>query len=772
MKYKILRQLIAFMVSLTLLSHCTTLSQNDDYRSEGDETESFADSDDLSGEDSEISGADTESAGGDDFADSEDSFDSVEDGTSTSNNTAKVNPKQSKSSNSDIPNEFEEPVAAKEEPISAPVVAEPTTPEPAPVEEPDLYTDDLIAEAPKDDFTVPERTSKAGGEKSNVPARITDIQFRTQELTGTLIVQGDRPLSYTQKLNPETNQFVIEFDNAILPKSLQRPLNTKDFPGQIGFIDAYQMRGSKQPRIVIQLRNGAQEPTITTENNAMYVVANPIKSADGFEVDENSPLTNEQQKEIAQSPLFSSENFEDFLRTNQKFYGRPISIETDEMEVRDVFKLISEEAGINLVIADDVKGAMSIKLKSVPWDQALVMIMKAKKLGYTRSGNVLRVATMNDIRGEEEEAVRLSVAKRTNQPVRVKTFTVNYSKVADLEAQVKPLLTAGKGAVVADTRTSSLVVSDTDDVLGRIEQLIKSLDIPPQQVLIEGKIVEASDSFERKIGINWGFSGRQIKLGDGSAGPVNTSTGLSITPGAPTSSSLGLNFLLGTLDVIGDLNASMRLFELQGLVKVISSPRILTLHNEKAEIGQTTEIPLITANVIPGGGSQAMVNFRPVSLKLGVTPQITNDGTIIMQVDMMREIAGAAIDQETNARAIDSRTAKTKVMLKNSQTAVIGGIYQNDMTEGETRVPALSNLPVFGWLFKNKSFDRKRNELLIFLTPRILGQMQSLPTAAATPSPGSFRPEPAAENQDLEASDNVTPDSELSEDSFEEEGFE
>lgn len=750
MNHKLIKQLISYLVAMALLSHCSTLSQNDAYRGEGDEIEDVADSGEGSDEGSdEFADSGDESAASDDLgANADDEF--AEESKPEKPAVKNKNNKQNQVA--EIPAEFEEPALTPELNEEPPVATE-TKQNP----KSEVYTDDLIAEAPQEEFTVPESQSQSSSQRyDGKPAKITDIQFRTQELTGTLIVQGDRPLTYTQKLNPETNQFIIEFDNAMLPKSLQRPLNTKDFPGLIGFIDAYQLRGSKQPRIVIQLRSGAQEPVITSDKNAIYVVANPLKSVDGTDLDENSPLTPEQQKEIAQSPLFSSENFEDFLRTNQKFYGRPISIETDEMEVRDVFKLISEEAGINLVIADDVKGTMSIKLKSVPWDQALVMIMKAKKLGYTRSGNVLRVASMNDIRGEEEEAVRLSIAKRTNQPLRVKTFTVNYAKVADLETQIKPLLTVGKGAAVSDIRTSSLVVSDTDDVLGRIDQLIKSLDIPPQQVLIEGKIVEASDSFERKIGINWGFSGRQIKLGDGSAGPVNTSTGLSITPGAPTSSSLGLNFLLGTLDVIGDLNASMRLFELQGLVKVISSPRILTLHNEKAEIGQTTEIPLITANVIPGGGSQSQVNFKPVALKLGVTPQITNDGHIIMQVDMMREIAGAAIDQATNARAVDSRTAKTKVILKNSQTAVIGGIYQNDMTESETRVPTLSNLPVFGWLFKNKSYDRKRNELLIFLTPRILGQMQSLPTAASGGGANPNRPQasPALqdENDELEMS--------------------
>jgi type IV pilus assembly protein PilQ len=222
---------------------------------------------------------------------------------------------------------------------------------------------------------------------------------------------------------------------------------------------------------------------------------------------------------------------------------------------------------------------------------------------------------------------------------------------------------------------------------------------------------------------------------------------------------LGLNFALGTLDVLGDLTASLRLFELQGLVKVISSPRILTLHNETAEIIQTTEIPLITSNIQPNGATTPIVNFKPAQLKLSVTPQVTNDGSIIMVVDMTREVPGEVVDTQTNARPVNSRSAKTKVLLKNSQTAVIGGIYQNDSTESESRVPGMAKIPVIGWLFKNKSIDRKRTELLIFLTPRILGQMQSLPTAGSTPAlPDSSHQDDLIEQG---SANNITVDSAL-----------
>jgi type IV pilus assembly protein PilQ len=197
----------------------------------------------------------------------------------------------------------------------------------------------------------------------------------------------------------------------------------------------------------------------------------------------------------------------------------------------------------------------------------------------------------------------------------------------------------------------------------------------------------------------------------------------------------GLDFRLGTLDILGDLQATLALFEQEGQVKVISSPRILTLHNQPAEINQSTEIPLISTNQVPNAGSTTSVSFKPVRLKLQVTPQITNDGAVIMDVDVNREFVGEVVDQNTQARPVNSRSAKTKVLVRNGQTAVIGGIYQSDAAEGTRKVPWLGDVPGVGWLFKSRSKDTSKNELLIFLTPRILAQLESgaMPASQSAP---------------------------------------
>lgn len=594
---------------------------------------------------------------------------------------------------------------------------EPVAEAPAPEPMPEVASEPPPAEEPVQQSS----SSDASGPLVN----ITNIQYRANDNGGTVVIEGSGPLSFQPRMNAETNQFIVEVPNSRLPRKLKRPFNTRDFAGTIGSIDAYQGKGSSTSRIVVQLRPGAAEPVVQAEGNSLFVVAQPPGASQIDTADSSKPV------ETLPSKLMASENIEEFLAGNQSFYGKRLSIETDDAEIRDVFRLISEESNVNMIIADEVRGKVSLKLKNVPWDQALVMIMKAKKLGYTRAGNVLRIAPLADIKNEEEDALKYKAAKQANAVFKVKTIQVNYAKVEDLERQLKPLLSQ-KGSVIADARTSSLVVTDIDDNMARAEKLVRALDVPPQQVMIEGKVVEASEEFERSIGVNWNSSGRQTQIGLTGAGgqKMRLSNRFGITPSLPNSTTFGLNFSLGTLDILGDLNASLSLFERQGLVKVVSSPRVVTLHNEVAEINQTQELPLITATVAPNGTTTPIVNFKPVKLRLQVTPQVTNDGAVVMAVDVAREIPGAVVDQVTKAFPVNSRTAKTKVIVKNSQTAVIGGIYQNDTTIGEQRVPGLGTLPVIGWLFKSRNTVKNRTELLIFITPRILGQFEGAPSSS------------------------------------------
>ncbi|MBX3018583.1 MAG: type IV pilus secretin PilQ [Bdellovibrionaceae bacterium] len=599
---------------------------------------------------------------------------------------------------------------------------------PAEIPPTDIPGSDPMAQQP------PMGDEPAMGEPTGQIVNITELQFRANDNGGTVVVQGDGPMQFNQRLNSDTNQFVIEIPNSKLPARLKRPLNTRDFGGTVGAVDAYQNAGSTTTRVVVQLRPNSPEPVIQAEGNALLVVTSPpMPSSDSMaqntSMDQENYDEGPTESDIPPSKLMTSENLEDFLANNQTFYGKKISIETDEVEVREVFKLISDEANVNLILADGVDGKVSVKLKNVPWDQALVLLMKTKKLGYTRSGNVLRIANIADIQKEEKDSFDLQAQRRQNAAPKVRTLQVNYAKVEDLEKQIKNMLSK-TGTVVSDPRTSALIITDFEENIDRAAKVVQSLDVPPQQVLIEGKIVEAVENSEESMGIQWNFTGAPTQIGSGrnvlssSQGPVRMNNNFSVNPDVPANRSMTLGFNLGTFDILGDLNATLNLFEQEGKVRVLSSPRIVTMHNEKANIEQVLQIP-VRQTQISNGSTITSVSFKDTKLALEVTPQLTNDGAVMMKIDMLREFAGEIANNQDGAPSINSRKASTRVMVKNGQTAVIGGIYQNDARNTDTLVPGLGRLPVIGWLFRSNNQSEQRNELLMFLTPRILGQLDS-----------------------------------------------
>ncbi|MDG0816718.1 type IV pilus secretin PilQ [Bdellovibrio svalbardensis] len=545
------------------------------------------------------------------------------------------------------------------------------------------------------------------------PATITDLKFKANETGGTVIVQGDRPLTFTTRTNPDLHQYIVEVDNAILPDRLKRSLNTRDIKGAVGAIDAYQNPGSTTARFVIQMREGVSEPAVQTEGSSLLIVASGSAP---------QPVVDHENQESGESQILPNQSLTEFLAGNSQFYGKKISIETNSMDIRDALNFITEESGVNMVLSDEVKGNVSLKLRQVPWDQALVVIMRARKLGYTRQGNVLRIAPLADLKAEEDDANKLAAARKNLEPLKVRMFPISYAKVDELEKKIKDFL-GDRGKVVGDMRTNALVVTDIEDNLERIAKLISSLDTQPQQVLIEGKIVEAQEDFARDIGVSWSSSGSTIKLGNSSRGPVNMTPKFAVNPGKGSGgTNLDFGLDIGTLDVFGSITAALALSESENKVKVLASPRIFTMSNEKADINQTTEVP-VKQVTINGTSNQTSFQFKPLTLKLEVTPQVTSDGSVIMKIAVNRQFQGAVVDAALGSFSVNSREANTRVLVKNGQTAVIGGIYQSDATDGETGVPWFREVPVVGWLFKTKSIRKTKSELLIFITPRIMGQV-------------------------------------------------
>lgn len=576
-----------------------------------------------------------------------------------------------------------------------------------------------------DPFSAPEvpmqnNTVAQAANVSNI--KIKSIQYKANDSGGAIVIQADGPISFTTRNNPETEQVVVEIPGAQLPDRLKRPFNMRDIRGAFGSLDPYQEKGSNVARFVVQLRPNTSDPFVVSEGDTLLIVADKSQ----IPVLTNNSISSNASNIVSASgaaaggnneAILTSRTLQEFLADNSKFYGKKVSIETASMSVRDALRFISEEGGVNMIIADNVAGNVSLKLRDIPWDQAFVIIMKSRNLGYIRQGNVLRVATLADLRTEEDATIKLVTDRLKIEPLVVKVFPINYAKVDDLATRIKDFLTE-RGKVIGDPRTNSIVITDIPQSLARIEQLVQNLDTQPPQVLIEGRIIEATDSFQRQVGINWGFSGSPYKVGNGTQGDVTIRPSLSISPGQANANSGGsLGFQLGTLDIFGSISATLSLAEIENKIRILSSPRIVTLSNEKATITQTIQRPYTTTTVTAGAPAISSVTFKNLELLLDVTPQITSDASVIMSIKVKRDLVGESVNGNAS---IESREANTKVMVKNGQTSVIGGVYQNDTSNEVTGVPWLKDIPVLGSLFRFSDTKTRRTELMIFLTPRIV----------------------------------------------------
>lgn len=579
--------------------------------------------------------------------------------------------------------------------------------------------------------------------------QVTKIDFLGNQAGGTVLVETSGPAKYTTRNNPENNQFILEIENAVLPKNLKRPYITKDFNSQIGAINAYQSKDSSIARIVVQMK-GSDLPIVQAEGNAIMImpsqggaeaqemqVATSAAEGDGGSSDDSSDsvvdsngygegdrASYDVEKAQQDEKLLGAQSLEEFLTGNNQFYGRKISIETGkDADVRDIINFISEQSGANIVISDDVKGTIQMKLRQVPWDQALVILLRTKKLGYVRQGNVIRISTLTQLTEETNASKQVIESRRTLSPVMVRVIPISYASVDDLAKQVSEFLTKSRGSATPDVRTSSLILRDTSETLDKISRLVKELDVPPAQVMIEGKMVEATERFSESFGVNWRFSGAPEKVSEGGGADgadINITTAFASTPTADNIGKGILSLNVGRLDFLGNLDAALALEEEKNNIKVISSPRIMTMNKQEAEITQSGEVfSKKTTENVTTGQSEIEIKRIPYSVKMKVTPQVTSSGSVIMDVHVSREFPGT-IDSESKERPIEKREAKTKALIKNGQTAVIGGIFQNDVADSVVGVPLLKDIPILGWLFKSKQKSIEKTELLVFLTPRIM----------------------------------------------------
>ncbi len=404
----------------------------------------------------------------------------------------------------------------------------------------------------------------------------------------------------------------------------------------------------------------------------------------------------------------------------KKYKGRKISLDFQDAEITSILRLLADVSVKNMVIAEDVKGKMTLKLLNVPWDQALDIVLKMNNLGKVEEESVIRIGTLGSLARQQEEEAKAKESMIKAEDLVTKVININYAKAQELSDTLKKNLSA-RGDITIDARTNSMIIKDVEKVIIKISELAKILDAPTPQVMIEARIVQAKPDFVRELGVQWGADLQAITGSNAigiSAGPAGdfgaptTDFGVNLPAAAPTGT---LGFTFGRL-VGNPINLDLRLSasETKGMTKIISSPKITTLDNQEAKIEQGESIPFATTSQ---QGTQT--TFVDANLTLAVTPHVTSDGSIIMKVKASKNAPGST---RTGAAgpSIDKKEAFTNVLIKDGETVVIGGIYENSKIETVKRVPYLSSIPILGWLFRNESISDSTTELLVFITPRII----------------------------------------------------
>ncbi len=533
-------------------------------------------------------------------------------------------------------------------------------------------------------------------------ANIKNIDFsRGPAGEGRVIVTLSDP-AIPVNVEQKANRIIVDFLGASLPKALERRLDVVDFATPVTLIDSF--RHERGVRLIVE--NTGKFEHLAYQSDERFTL-------------EVKPVTPEKEA---------------LARLKEPEYtGERLSLNFQDIEVRAVLQLIADFTGLNLVTSDSVRGNVTLRLKNVPWDQALDIILRTKGLAMRKAGNVILVAPSEEIAAREKQELESLQKAKELAPLFTDLIQVNYAKAADiailLKAEENSLLSE-RGSVTVDERTNALLVRDTAEKLEEIRRLVGKLDIPVRQVLIESRIVVASDNFSRDLGVRTGFStveeftsnttgftSGSLTAADtmvSSAPPPITMPALDnrLNVNLPVTSPAGqIAFAVLGSDFLVDLELSAMQAEGEG--EIISSPRVITANQSEAVIEQGTEIPYQQA---ASSGATA-VAFKKAVLSLRVTPQITPDDRIIMDLQVNKDNVGKEF---LGIPSIDTREVKTQVLVDNGETVVLGGIYEQTRTRNVNKVPLLGDLPFLGALFRNTSKLDDKRELLIFVTPKIL----------------------------------------------------
>jgi type IV pilus assembly protein PilQ len=558
--------------------------------------------------------------------------------------------------------------------------------------------------------------ARAAANPSNPAERaIRTIDFRRgSDGTGRVIVQLTDPRTPVN-VRQEGQQIVVDFAGTVMPKNLMRRYDVMDFATPVQTVDAIRVEGSS--RLVISSQGDFEQLAYQSDNQYTVEIKASSKRTAGAE-------------------------------EKKEYTGERLTLNFQDIDVRSVLQLLADTSGQNIVVSDSVAGNLTLRLQNVPWDQALDIVLRTKGLDKRRQDNVIIIGPTEELATREKAELAAHKEVQELSPTHTEFMQVNYAKVADLAKLIKTQnakdsMLSARGSLSIDERTNTLLVQDTSDKLADIRRLVQTLDVPVKQVLIEARIVIVSDTFERDLGARFGVStaqqngpggllsvsgngaGANSILGTGLGGASLTGTTLDNryqvnTPAANTNGSIGISLLGGSYLVDLELSAAQN----EGKSETISSPRVITANQKQATIMQGVEIPYQES----ASSGATTTQFKDAVLKLKVTPLITPDNRVILDLDVSDDSVGQQVTSATGGSvpSIDTRQIITQVLVNDGQTVVLGGILDTTKSKSANKVPFFGDIPFLGALFRSTTDINNKTELLIFITPKILREGSNL----------------------------------------------
>ncbi|ENS6565899.1 type IV pilus secretin PilQ [Neisseria gonorrhoeae] len=552
-----------------------------------------------------------------------------------------------------------------------------------------------------------QQAAASAKQQAATPAKQTNIDFRKDGKNAGIIELAALGFAGQPDISQQHDHIIVTLKNHTLPTALQRSLDVADFKTPV-------------QKVTLKRLNNDTQLIITTTGNWELVNKSAAPGYFTFQV------------------LPKKQNLESGGVNNapKTFTGRKISLDFQDVEIRTILQILAKESGMNIVASDSVSGKMTLSLKDVPWDQALDLVMQARNLDMRQQGNIVNIAPRDELLAKDKAFLQAEKDIADLGALYSQNFQLKYKNVEEFRSILRldnadttgnrNTLVSGRGSVLIDPATNTLIVTDTRSVIEKFRKLIDELDVPAQQVMIEARIVEAADGFSRDLGVKFGATGRKklknetsafgwgVNSGFGGDGKWEAQTKINL-PVAAAANSISLVRAISS----GALNLELSASESLSKTKTLANPRVLTQNRKEAKIESGYEIPF-TVTTASGGGNSTNTELKKAVLGLTVTPNITPDGQIIMTVKINKDSPAQCASGSNTILCISTKSLNTQAMVENGGTLIVGGIYEENNGNTLTKVPLLGDIPVIGNLFKTRGKKTDRRELLIFITPRII----------------------------------------------------